>query len=497
MKRCPRPLVLLALALAALCVLPGCVPERVVWSPDGSRAAVIASDGLRLCDPNGKLGEPLLPGQIQRVAWLPDGKHLVVVRTAVCPTWNDVVQLVPGYSQRIRDSAAARVKLVAAGGDEAALQNPDNWNTADQARLMVLYLRDKDPTLRKDLADHWDKIADLSYDIPVCEVYDLSSGEARKQGQTLMHGPMNWSMEVRPSPTGAAVAITMWDGKNDASFTMVSATTFGPDDDALPVGETCAYPDWSPDGKALFFLAPSKQQWGPLTRSQDITDKDRFGFRAMLPVSGDKSADVRFGTLVRRTLIGEDGKLIEHYAKLPPAEDLAGLVYEPMGRVRAAKDGRIFFTSRDVQLPATAADLPTQQSLFFIQPGKQSTVSRAAPRSVEAALGNQLSLFELSPDDAFIAVPSDHGQISILNVAKGEVQRVQPIEDRTSNDWTLQSIPTWRSATELTFVRPVKEGAAEREVVLHSLTDNSEKTLSATWPAPARDGWLTPQPTVP
>jgi hypothetical protein len=491
MKRSPRPLLLLALALAVLtAALPGCVPERVAWSPDGSRAAVIASDGLRLCDPNGKLSEPLIPGQILRVAWLPDGKHLALARTLSLPTWNDIAKLNLGITNDIADNAkAARAKFVAAAGDEAALSNADNPRAQDTARLTAIYLRDNDPSLKKDLAANWEKIADLSYDIPVAELYDLSAPEPKKQA-TLLYAPLDWSLELRPSPSGAAVAITLWNANAGIAYTLLSATNFGPDDDVLFLGESCAYPDWSPDGKSLLFVQPPSR---PADRNAATA---HHGLSVTLPAPA-KSADVRFGTLVRQTVIAPDGKLIQQNSKLPAEEDLAGLIYEPMGRVRSAKDGRIFFTSRDVQLPATPADLPTAQSLFFIHPGKQATVSRAAPRSVEASLGNQLSLFELSPDAAFIAVPSDHGQVSVLTLATGDVQRVQPLEDRTGGDWTLQSIPSWRSPSELTFVRPVKEGSPEREVFLHSLTDNTEKNLSATWPAPARDGWLTPQPTAP
>jgi hypothetical protein len=477
---------LLLLALAALAAaLPACVPERVAWSPDGSRAAVIAPDGLRLCDPSGKISEPLIPGQVQRAAWLPDGKHLALARTLSLPTWNDIEKLRTGATQGIADNAkTARAKLVASGGDEAALQDPDDPRADDRARLTAIYLRDNDPTLKKDLAANWDKLADLSYDIPVAELYDLSAPEPKKQA-TLFYAPLGWSLELRPSPTGAAVAITLWNAKTEIAYTAISATTFGPDDDVLFLGESCAYPDWSPDGKSLLFVQP------PTRAASRNASPAHHGLTVPLPAAA-KSADVRFGTLVRQTVIDTDGKLIEQHSKLPPEDDLAGLIYEPMGRVRAANDGRIFFTSRDVQLPATAADLPTTQSLFFIHPGKQATVSRAAPRSVEASLGNQLSLFELSPNAAHISVPSDHGQVSVLTLATGDVQRVQPLEDRTGGDWTLQSVPSWRSPSELTFVRPVKEGAAEREVVLHSLTDNTEKNLSATWPAPARDGWLTP-----
>ena len=217
----------------------------------------------------------------------------------------------------------------------------------------------------------------------------------------------------------------------------------------------------------------------------------RYALGMFPPVNGN-NLDVRFGALVRQPVVEADGTLVASADKLPPQEGLVGMVYEPMGRVRVAKDGRIVFTARDVSLPATAADLPARPTLFFVDPGRQATVSRAAPRSVEAQLGNQLQLFVLSPGGDFVAVPSDHGQVTVLNLVKGDMVNVQPVEDRQGGDWTLQSVPSWRSATELTFVKPVREGSAEREVVLYSMADGSEKVLSGSWPETTREGWLTP-----
>ena len=46
------------LALSTLVLIGGCDLKRyLIWSPDGQQAAVIAPDGLRLCNADGKLSE--------------------------------------------------------------------------------------------------------------------------------------------------------------------------------------------------------------------------------------------------------------------------------------------------------------------------------------------------------------------------------------------------------------------------------------------------------
>src|SRR5262249_61188107 len=84
MNRPSKDQVLVVLALVAAA---GCIPEkRIVWSPDGSRATVIASDGLRMCSPDGTLSNPLLP-EARRGAWFPDSKRLPVIHVSKAKKW--------------------------------------------------------------------------------------------------------------------------------------------------------------------------------------------------------------------------------------------------------------------------------------------------------------------------------------------------------------------------------------------------------------------------
>src|SRR5205085_1379601 len=62
-----------------------------------------------------------------------------------------------------------------------------------------------------------------------------------------------------------------------------------------------------------------------------------------------------------------------------PAEVLAEFIYAEWVKVRCLPNGRILFSGAEAQFPATAADMPTTQTIFSIEPG-QPTISRALPR---------------------------------------------------------------------------------------------------------------------
>src|SRR5689334_4991974 len=81
--------ILQAILLLLLTLMLGCDPDQVViWSPDGSNAAVIGADGLHLCDPAGKL-TPLLVKDVRKAAWFGDSHRLAAVREVRIKSWNE------------------------------------------------------------------------------------------------------------------------------------------------------------------------------------------------------------------------------------------------------------------------------------------------------------------------------------------------------------------------------------------------------------------------
>lgn len=103
------------IALLLILLLAGCLEKHVVWSPDGSRAAVIARDGLRLCDPEGTLTPLLLPG-VYQAAWLGDSRRLVVARKRNVDSWTPIAAVLgPERAAAIAAQAEAVWEKLEAG----------------------------------------------------------------------------------------------------------------------------------------------------------------------------------------------------------------------------------------------------------------------------------------------------------------------------------------------------------------------------------------------
>ncbi|HVX85588.1 MAG TPA: hypothetical protein VH253_12470 [Phycisphaerae bacterium] len=480
--RLHRPILLLLLAASLL--LAACVPERVSWSPDGSRAAVLGKYGLYFCDPSGKLSPIAIAKPIDRVAWLPDGKHIVVVRVAELATWNELVKFGAGLTDGIPEKAKAwRQKFVQAGADEAALKALADPLFADSdARLVAIYLRDNDPALQQDLGpDKWANLADLTYDLPICELYDVSADTPRLTA-TLLTGAVGWTTELRPAPAGGRLAIACWNtsAKPPRALLFLVSTT---DPKAVPValGEGCAFPDFAPDGKTLVCMHSVPN---PVLADVHLGDNDRT--ISKLRFTAD-SPDQHPGAIVARDLTTLD---------TAREQLLATAAYDPMTRIRVAADGRVFFCVQALENPV-AASIPKDQHALYVLPKIGDAPALIVPPAVQPTLGNQQQLFSLSPDARYLDVPSDQGQVSVLDLQTQKVIPVQPLADHRGekgDDFSLVSIPAWRNNTQLTFVRITQPGSPEREVVLHDMADDSDKILSPTWSDEARADWLTPLP---
>src|ERR1700722_15120647 len=75
------------LVLTACDALSG---DHVVWSPNGQTMAILAGDGdLHLGDAGGRLS-PLLASGIQKIEWLPDSQHAVIIQSENLTSWSDL-----------------------------------------------------------------------------------------------------------------------------------------------------------------------------------------------------------------------------------------------------------------------------------------------------------------------------------------------------------------------------------------------------------------------
>jgi hypothetical protein len=446
MKRC------LLVVVAGLLVAGGCLPEeKVVWSPDGRRAVIIAPDGLYLCDGEGTLS-PRLTEKVSGAAWLPDSKRLVVAREQPpLKMWKDVAAFIDeGAAKEVMESAARlRQEILAYQGEPGKFEPTQSLEETALSRmvLMGMYLRDNQAEgLPEKLGpEKWKDVQGLEAPVFSLEVGEVEGAAVKFQAPVRMLHPPAY---LRVSPDGRNVAYVTNSAlpKGEWSLFVVSLAGGPP---RLVAEQVSLLADWSADGRFLAYARAT----GPAPISQ---------------------ADLRLGTVSRRLVCDAEGKILETFEK---AADLAGLLFQYDLKVRCLRDGRILFAAASVQLPSTADDMPNRTTLFAVDPQRPATLVRILPRSTEAEVPQGANYFEVSPDQQRVSIPGPQG-VAVVALASGAVEKALVAED-----YSVFFVPTWRSPQELCFA--VEKGAKlgspnRREVVLWS--SDGARLLSKTWP---------------
>jgi hypothetical protein len=438
-------------AVLMLVFLGGCLEKHLVWSPDGTFAAVIAKDGLHLCDPDGKL-TPLLLSGVDHVAWFDDSRRMAVARTRSLDDWTSVAKVIGSarVASVTREADAIWSKWEA-GGSWSVLTMAIGQNS--RRTLVKILLRDKHAdTLRTKLnPGDWDSVKSEHVDLA-----ELLT--ARMEGNQILPGPVLYTglekiEDIRLSPGDQAIAFTtdQTPDDDDESRLMVALAHGG---GATTVAErTAAYPDWTPDARSLVYVQAA---------------------------AGGKK-DIRLATLIRREVLSDRWQI-------KPQEnhdELAGMVFSNLIRVRCLKDGRILFNSAEFNLPMAERDVDTERErLFVLDPARQSTLVRLIPRGEEENMPKNLTFFEPSPDQRRLLVGGFDGEVSVLTIATGEVGVVQKAGDNN-----LLAAPVWRNDDEITYARrnPAEGGkqpARKAEIVLQKLSPakgDHETVLSREW----------------
>jgi hypothetical protein len=438
-------------AALMLALLSGCLEEHLVWSPDGKRAAVIEKDGLHLCDPAGKLTPLLVPGA-NHAAWLSDSQRLAVACTRNVGDWATISQVLG------RDRAAAVAAeakgiwdKLAAGGRWGALTSGFGENNHQSLVKLLLRERHADALRGKLSAADWEGLKAEHVELANLLI-------ARIDGDRVIPGPvlhegLEKISDIRVSPGDRAIAFTTDLAQdNDDESRLFVARVDAPG--VTTVAErTAAYPAWTSDARSLVYVQAAE---------------------------GGKK-DVRLATLVRREVFDARGMI----ALQEKPDDMAGMIFSNLIRVRCLKDGRILFNAVEFNLPMSTKDIDAErEKLFVVDSARQSTLVRLIPRGEEENMPKNLTFFEPSPDEQRVLVGGFDGEVSILTIATGEVQKLQK-----AGEYNLMAAPAWRNNEEISYARrnPTENGkppARKAEIILEKPSPakgDHEIVLSQEW----------------
>jgi hypothetical protein len=468
------------LLLAAMVV--GCDPEQlVVWAPDGSKAAVIGTDGLHICDPAGKL-TPLLVKDVRKVAWFADSHRVATAREVKIGSWKEATKyLEPERVTRLEKEGEELFKnMMAQTGqlDEWAqrmLLSADGPSYGDFVG-MVLYIGEKhtDELKKKLTEDEWNKLqGGEGVSIMLVQMYELSGTEA-KEGLVLA-STFSKITELRPSPNGKVLAYVTAEGEKELCVVNVVPV----DGTAQPrrVADLCArFVDWSVDGRYLAYARANPPKVA-------VEDTLRLGtLRRMQVCEADGNLKAQGIEDEEKKIKGANGEV---QTTPSPAESLAGIVFNEWTKVRWLRDGRIIFVSAEINLPVASDDVPTKLSLFAVDPSKQATVTRLLSRKAEGETADAAQLFEVNPDQTQIAISGTDGRVTVVAMSGGRVTQVQGAVEHVN----IRMVPSWRGSDELCYAvgRKQQEQKAHPADVYLWRPGAEARCISNEWPTEVID----------
>jgi hypothetical protein len=466
--------------LAALW-LCGCYPEeRIWWSPKGDRAIVAVNNQLHLVTAEGALGEPLLGGAsiedwlVKTLAWLPDGTGFVCSRKRHVRTWDEVKKLIsPKESERIEawlpmvlptlEFEVARIKEPGQVNELQALA-PEHDKSVFVAGLWVLFERQRaevEKVLRKlpqgeKIIGEIDDARGIFSVFELCVVRLGQPVEAAPQG--IAWGLLEIPLMPKVSPRHDAVAFLQFNEDNEAPDLHV-ASLDGKTSLIIAQQISSGGFQWMPDGRTLVFTKSLGQPKDSLQSIQQLTVLQESG--ALMKPSQDNRPE------------GD---------RLPEARLLALALMPERAALHPLPDGRILFASQPITLPVVESRPKLEPLLHLIAADGQSlSTIPTAPGD----LPTDLNYMIVSPDGTRIAVVEEATDaVAVVEVISGKTE----IISAPHPNWSCETVPAWKSATELTFAALDEKTHAPCWMLWSA--EKGKRNLSGQWPAAVTHDWL-------
>jgi hypothetical protein len=436
--------------LAGLLLAGGCrVEERMVWSPDSSRAAVRVESDLCLMDSSGKLSAPVA-SNVTAAAWLPDGKSLVLVRSISVTTWAEGARLLPSNEVATVEALArglldtAKGALAAAGNDAAAVEEkfikPLNITPSEFVIPALICLYDSHKAEVEQLVhsaknnSEMEKALTEPHDFTIHElaIYPVGGG-----APLVLERSLKDLTAPRICPAQPLVAYLR------GADLMVAPLASGTNR-LVAAEKAVGHFDWTPDGKTLVYAVQLSEKW-------------------------DTGA-INLFCLNRRVVVSEQGGLV-----LGEVQALAQAAANFEPRIRCLPDGRVLFAGLALQLPAAAEAKPPAR--FYLINGSAAPVAIATPAG---ALPVDLAAFAPSPDGKRIAVVSaGSDEVKLVEIASGAVETISSQQRGKS-----RALPAWRGTNEL-FFAAFPSADAQRPEWLRWSSGAAPQVISGAWAAGA------------
>lgn len=448
---------LVAVVVATLWSLACWTDPRVVWSPDGRQAAVVATDGLHFSDEKGTLSPMLVPG-VARAVWFADSERLVLVKRKELRGFAPLAAMLgPEQTQDLVDMAEvvwqqmqapagpmdASDRIFAMTGLGLGLPFSD---TEDVETAIGWYLLEHHGAAIREKLGTNASLDDLS-SITVNSLVVARLVDGRLEVGAPLYSGLDHFVDIRPAPDGAAVAfVTQVEAGIERDFlTAHIVSTDGSEPATVVATPTGGYLDWSSDGRSLWYF--------------DVWNDD------------DRNPEIYIGALTEHEVLDRSGRI-----KVAPSGSWrVSVMFSKESRVRSIADGRVMFDASEMRFPAVLSDEAlTDRDQLFIFDRTRATLTSVIPNDHLARLPVSLAAFEPSPDSAHVLIGGGLGDLWIMCIPDGTLEHIETGFEHSDH----VDMPSWRSSGEFVYLKKV---GSRREVVLRR--GDSERVLSAAWPS--------------
>jgi hypothetical protein len=415
--------------------------DDLVWSPDGRRAVYLNGGDLYLTDTEGRL-TPRLATDIYRVAWLGDSQRLLMARSRRVATFAEVASAIGPERTRALIAEAEHLWL--------HFQRPDLLDLLDgpmSSQAVFRYLfENHEQAMRERLGEG--ELEEFDEGIALHAVVLGRLRDGRLELGPVLDEFVVPIRTIRPADGDQLAAfVTEDDGfmVDDTIRTFVVPLN-PPGSATLVASNTNRFPDWTPDGRTLLYLAAS-------------------------------GADVNIGILgclAKRDVVGADGAVQEMDSGV---RCLVDAIFSKDHRVRSTADGRVLFAALEMGFPQSSSAGQRAERLFVFDTANRG--ASPAPLLEHEAGKAAFGFYELSPDRTQVLYGTAAGRLYRVDVNDGSAHEL-PLNLHNDAGYVRGDIPlaVWSGPDAITYT---KQADARLEFIWRS--DGSETTLSRTWPA--------------
>jgi len=471
----------------AVSFFAGCYPENSLeWSKDGSTGIYRKNGLLFIVDGNsGSLTQVAPQGIATRwPAVSPDGLQFAYGLMVKVDHFNSALKLLPQAQVKVIEAHAEilKQKVLAEGirdGNFPFIGKPvatdggqkDSFNGQHVAWVQRYLVENADTQLARKIGPELiekTKSQDLTY----CQLVCAPTADPNNRKVLATSAQTLWRIRFSPDCRLIAYGADRFNGAaEDVGYDLYIVSPAENTPVVFLAPATAAGYDFRADSRAIAYIKPENE----------FFDTSRPAF----------------GTLVERTIIDPNGRLLasldsndpsQRYTCTGAAAELVGVLYHPWMHVSYARDNRIFFASVKMSLPSGRID--EEKTTIFCCDTITWSVSEIMNQGMLDFSEGNLYLFALSGDSRKILLPGKKNTL-LLYALGSDVELSRVIVDTNESFEDNSPPPQWKGLDQISCLVSEKSHfltndpnapARRKEIVILGTDGTLKQILSKNWP---------------